>query len=1112
VHKKLLVFTTLALLTLSFFSANVAAVDSKDVVYVLEDQTIPSQNVLDVFNDLGFSYDIIRDSEITSTDFSQYSILFVQERVTNKQHLPLDNMPSVFLDNEIAEEKWSLISQGQTNHRNILVTKLDSFVFDGITIPTDKEVQVYTTVGTIHSVTPKTSEQAEIAAIRIGNPGPPTIAYTTNQNNGKMIKTLFFGAPEPDIWTANAQKIFENSLTWALSDVDQDEDGFIFSEDCNDQDPNINPDATEIPYDGIDQDCSGFDLLDVDEDGFCEQGEFITDAFFQCSQETSALGSDCNDNDPTINANNTDPTLNCINDAPEIINPPEILWFAEGDLAEFEISATDPESDPLTFSIDDPRFTVTDNHFEWQTEFSDAGTHNFEITVSDGDLTDTITLTIQISDENQPPTSLGIPDLEIEEDTTYTIYLSDYFEDPDSSPLSYEVHSLSENIQVILTGEEAEIIPDLNYNGPAWVIFTASDEFSTTQSNKANIQVTPVNDQPVFTGEIPGFEWNEDTNLDDAFNLNDYFNDIDSDLTFQVFGNTEISVIVNDNIVSFSSPADFAGQEEIYFRASDEEFSADSNTFILNVFEQGEHPVFEPLDCVTSINEDEEYTCILNATDVENNDLTYSVKSQENLLCEITVDVLTYKSSEDYNGNASCVLEVTDIHGKDSTTLEVEVLPINDAPKIISASPDSSVATIIEGRTQKFSIEAMDPESDDFDINWYLNNVLYENANLISASELLFDEGKGNYFLEARVSDSNAETRKFWNVIVGDISDFTCSEAGGKVCSEDHLCSGETLNTKDSSSNVCCATSCVPKFEDAGFCEEISPDLDIEINLPDSDDEYSTGKTERVSFRIHNKLDFDQDFEVEVHLYNVEDDQSVSEVKTDVDVDANSHYTLRLDLEIPEDLDLTKSYLVYVRADDYVCSQEYTDVKIIRPEHDVKITRLDLPESAECGESVRGRITVENFGKRDEGVELQLNSNALDFEEIYSLDLEEFGGSDRESESFDFIIPRNTKPGEYELKATAVYDISRRVTLSEKIEVSCFKETVLERETPPETNQEETVVLNQARQNTLTPTTQPSIWKNQDFMTVAFFMMLNFVLVASAGVLYLAHNRKYKRR
>ena len=80
----------------------------------------------------------------------------------------------------------------------------------------------------------------------------------------------------------------EDTSTTTEEDLDQDNDGFDIFDDCDDNDPNVHPEAAEVEYDGVDNDCDDT-TPDDDVDG-----------------DSYPLEDDCDDKDESIHPNALD--------------------------------------------------------------------------------------------------------------------------------------------------------------------------------------------------------------------------------------------------------------------------------------------------------------------------------------------------------------------------------------------------------------------------------------------------------------------------------------------------------------------------------------------------------------------------------------------------------------------------------------------------------------------------------------------------------------------------------------------------------------------------------------------------------------------------------------
>jgi len=113
------------------------------------------------------------------------------------------------------------------------------------------------------------------------------INTTPIQANMNSLLKIRFSSTEGD---------FKLACNTATLDDDLDGDGYLLADDCNDNNPDINPGRTEVAYNGLDDDCNPATLDDdLDGDGYL-------------------LANDCNDNNPDINPGRTEVAYNGLDD------------------------------------------------------------------------------------------------------------------------------------------------------------------------------------------------------------------------------------------------------------------------------------------------------------------------------------------------------------------------------------------------------------------------------------------------------------------------------------------------------------------------------------------------------------------------------------------------------------------------------------------------------------------------------------------------------------------------------------------------------------------------------------------------------------------------------
>ncbi|HGS5633735.1 TPA: tandem-95 repeat protein, partial [Vibrio parahaemolyticus] len=269
-----------------------------------------------------------------------------------------------------------------------------------------------------------------------------------------------------------------------------------------------------------------------------------------------------------------------------------------------------------------------------------------------------------------------------QEDTAVTIDVLPNDSDVDGDKLSIQSASVPEaQGQVEIVDGKLVFTPAENFHGDAEITYTLTDGALTDQAT-VNVTVNAVNDTPVVESNLADQTLAEDF-TPYTIDLNTAFSDVDNvdgELTFSVSGNSNVLVSIENGIATISPTADWNGSETLTFTATDPSGESISQRVDFTVA-----PVADIVaDNATVVEDTATIIKVLGNDTFEGDDKVVSLDTN-NGPANGTVSVnpdgsVTYTPNDNYHGADSFTYIVTSGGVSESTTVNVDVTPVNDAP------------------------------------------------------------------------------------------------------------------------------------------------------------------------------------------------------------------------------------------------------------------------------------------------------------------------------------------------------------------------------------------------------------------------------------------------
>ncbi|PWT51227.1 RTX toxin, partial [Vibrio parahaemolyticus] len=309
------------------------------------------------------------------------------------------------------------------------------------------------------------------------------------------------------------------------------------------------------------------------------------------------------------------------------------------------------------------------------------GIDSFTYIVTSGGVSESAIVEVNVTPANDAPVAKD--DIATtQEDTAVTIDVLPNDTDVDGDKLSIESVSVpKEQGTVEVVDGKLVFTPAENFNGDAEITYTVTDGQLTDEAT-VKVTVNAVNDTPVVESNVADQTLAEDF-TPYTIDLNTVFSDVDNvdgELKFSVSGNSNIQVAIVNGIATITPTADWNGSETLTFTATDPSGESVSQTVDFTVA-----PVADIVaDKATVVEDTPTIINVLGNDTFEGDGKVVSLDANNgpvNGSVSVNPDgSVTYTPNDNYHGIDSFTYIVTSGGVSESTTVEVNVTPVNDAP------------------------------------------------------------------------------------------------------------------------------------------------------------------------------------------------------------------------------------------------------------------------------------------------------------------------------------------------------------------------------------------------------------------------------------------------